>query len=424
MSQDVLTPDSQTLLLLCSTLGLPQGDKPLSTSEWNGIAASLTARSLRPGDLLGRGPLELCSDFGLEPRVAERAVRLLDRGGQLAFELERLTAKGIWAITRADGRYPRRWKSKLAKMAPVVVFGAGDWRGDNHRAMAIVGSRDVDADGLAFTRKLGWACAEARIRVISGGARGTDAEAVDACLAAGGQGVAILADSLEKALRKRELLTHIRSGALTLLTVVHPSTSFSVAAAMGRNKLIYCLSNWATVVASAAGSGGTWAGATENLARGWTPMFVRAVEGDGSGNAALLAQGAHPITSADIASADRLSAALGMTKTPGEAVAAAVVSEDAPSYEAESVDVESEAVTVQGSLTATPPVDAYELVAGTLLSYCATPRTVKDIESALHIVPAQAKAWLARAVQEQRLRKLARPVRYEAVASPLFREQP
>jgi predicted Rossmann fold nucleotide-binding protein DprA/Smf involved in DNA uptake len=44
---------------------------------------------------------------------------------------------------------------------------------------------------------------------------------------------------------------------------------------MERNKLIYALADWAIVVASAAGQGGTWTGALENLKAGWAPLFVR-----------------------------------------------------------------------------------------------------------------------------------------------------
>ena len=40
-------------------------------------------------------------------------------------------------------------------------------------------------------------------------------------------------------------------------------------AEIGRNRLIYCLADYAIVVASDAEKGGTWAGATEALKAGW-----------------------------------------------------------------------------------------------------------------------------------------------------------
>ena len=44
----------------------------------------------------------------------------------------------------------------------------------------------------------------------------------------------------------------------------------------------------AIVVASAAGEGGTWAGATENLSNDWVPLWVRAGDGVPAGNTELL----------------------------------------------------------------------------------------------------------------------------------------
>ena len=64
---------------------------------------------------------------------------------------------------------------------------------------------------------------------------------------------------------------------------------------MGRNKLVYALSDVAVVVASAAGSGGTWAGATEALSAGWVNVFVRRTATMTPGNAELLERGALPI---------------------------------------------------------------------------------------------------------------------------------
>jgi predicted Rossmann fold nucleotide-binding protein DprA/Smf involved in DNA uptake len=52
---------------------------------------------------------------------------------------------------------------------------------------------------------------------------------------------------------------------LCLVTPFSPNAGFSIGAAMGRNRLIYCLADYAIVVASDAESGGTWAGATEAL---------------------------------------------------------------------------------------------------------------------------------------------------------------
>jgi hypothetical protein len=70
----------------------------------------------------------------------------------------------------------------------------------------------------------------------------------------------------------------------------------------------------------------------------------------------------------------------------------------------------------------TSPRDAFEVVLPDLLLALAEPGTEKNIEQALGVVPAQAKAWLKRACEEGHVRKLGRPVRYVTAKHdyPLF----
>ena len=54
-----------------------------------------------------------------------------------------------------------------------------------------------------------------------------------------------------------------------------------------------CVNQQAHIGRVRAGTGGTWDGTTENLKRGWSPVFVNA---DGSESAeALIARGAVPV---------------------------------------------------------------------------------------------------------------------------------
>jgi predicted Rossmann fold nucleotide-binding protein DprA/Smf involved in DNA uptake len=79
---------------------------------------------------------------------------------------------------------------------------------------------------------------------------------------------------------------------LALVTPYAPNAGFSVGAAMGRNKLIYALADYALVIASEGGQGGTWAGATEALKGGWLPVFVFDGLQVPEGNRQLLQKGA------------------------------------------------------------------------------------------------------------------------------------
>ena len=302
MSVEALTADSKAVLLLCSTLALARSDatpKALSRTEWNELARTIASSEIkRPAGLFGMPAERLQQALGIDGSLADRVAMLLNRGGQLSIELARLESLGIWVVTRADATYPRQLKEKLKGHAPPVLFGAGNAAHLHTRGVAIVGSRNVDDDGAAFAAQLGARCAESELTVFSGGARGVDRAAADAALAAGGNAVAVVADSLEEAIRRRETRDQILKRSLTVVTPVHPSVPFSVATAMGRNKLIYALATWAVVVSSDAGAGGTWAGATENLRAGWTPLFVR--DAALPGNRELLANGAVAISATAI----------------------------------------------------------------------------------------------------------------------------
>ena len=291
-----LSDDSFALFLLCSHLGLPDEPdaKPLSAREWNQLEQKLAGNSFNIADLPGSSAAHINSTLQMNDGEAARLAWLLDRGGVMEQELERLAELGIWIITRFDEDYPPRFAERLKGAAPVLLYGAGSARLLNRRGLAVVGSRNIDQRGFALTGFIGSACAESKLTVYSGGARGVDKTAMGAALAAGGNAAGLLADSLEKAIRAADARTHIEEGQLALATPYSPHASFNVGMAMARNKLIYALSDFGLVIASDAEKGGTWAGAEEVLKAGWVPVF--AVEGPNvpDGNRLLIKRGAIP----------------------------------------------------------------------------------------------------------------------------------
>jgi predicted Rossmann fold nucleotide-binding protein DprA/Smf involved in DNA uptake len=142
--------------------------------------------------------------------------------------------------------------------------------------------------------------------VVSGGARGTDRLAMGAALEAGGVAFGVLADSLERTVRQPDLRQLLMDGQLVLLTPYAPTAGFSVGAAMGRNKVIYGLADFAVVVSSDYQTGGTWAGAAEALKAGWCPVFARDGAEVPKGNRELLKLGAVPLAEADLKTTDSL----------------------------------------------------------------------------------------------------------------------
>jgi predicted Rossmann fold nucleotide-binding protein DprA/Smf involved in DNA uptake len=303
---DYLNEDGLALLALCSAFGLPDSAEteavaPFKLAEWNQLSKGIAASPLqRPAALEGRKAGELARELSLVPDEAERVARLLDRAGRLALELENLFSRGMWVVTRVDEFYPTKLRDTLKHQAPTVLFGAGDIHLFRRAGIAVIGSRNLDEVGAAFAKEVGRRTVASGVPVVSGGARGTDRIAMDGALEAGGVALGALADSLEATVRKPDVRQLLLDGRLGLVTPYAPTAGFSVGAAMGRNKLIYGLANFAVVVSSEHQTGGTWAGAVEALKAGWCPVFVRDGEGVPKGNSELLKLGATALSAEEL----------------------------------------------------------------------------------------------------------------------------
>jgi DNA processing protein len=289
--QDMKTsPDSLALLLLCSQLGLEDAAlKALTLREWNPLARKLQTASLSPSSLLTNSMTELRSRLSLSSEEASRLEGLSGRVDELDRELDRLAFHGIYPLTRIDPDYPLRYRQRLKESAPTVLFYAGEKALLGQPGVAVVGSRRLDEVGQECALFVGNACGISGQVLYSGGAKGVDTLSMDAALEARGTAVAVLADSLEKAVRPHQ--DALRRGDLCLVTPYHPNAGFTVGGAMGRNRLIYCLADYAIVVASDVETGGTWAGATETLKNDWVPVFVLEHVKMPEGNKRLLQRG-------------------------------------------------------------------------------------------------------------------------------------
>ena len=183
-----------------------------------------------------------------------------------------------------------------------MLFYAGEKALLGQPGIAVVGSRHLDDAGQECAKFIGNACGLSGQVLYSGGARGVDTISMDAALEARGTAVGVLADSLERQVKSRK--DALSWGDLCLVTPYNPNAGFSVGAAMGRNRLIYTLADYAIVVASEAETGGTWAGATETLKNNWVPVFVLEHGAMPDGNKLLLQKGAlafpHPFKDAPV----------------------------------------------------------------------------------------------------------------------------
>lgn len=291
-----LLDDRLVPVLLCSSLGRQTGGSVavLGPVGWSDIEHRLRRADLSAGALLSMSAEELKTALELTDGQAARVLGLLRRAGPASIELERLADRGLWFMAAVDPDYPPRLRSSLGTAAPPVLFGAGERNllaADN---LAVVGSRDAPPDALSFAAELGRAAAAGGMAVTSGGARGVDQQALTASLAAGGTGIAIVAEQLERRVRDPFTRSAVSDGRLAIATPYAPGAGFTVRGAMGRNKIVYGLALAAVVVTAEAGQGGTWSGAVEALRRGIVPVFVRGPIDPGSHR--LVALGAHELT--------------------------------------------------------------------------------------------------------------------------------
>lgn len=294
---EALSPNTQAILLLTAPLISGRSRKTsglLSPGEYKKLARRLRELGGQPADLLaseGDGLLGECA------RVIDRArlERLLARGFLLSQAVEHWQARAIWVVSRADPEYPQRLKARLREDSPAVLYGCGDRRILESGGLAVVGSRHVDDALIEYTEGIGRLAASAGRTLVSGGARGIDQAAMRGALEAGGRVTGVLADRLERAVMNREHRRFLLEGRLVLVSPYDPQAGFNVGHAMQRNKSIYALADAALVVSAEENKGGTWAGATEQLAKlRLVPIYVRSTGAASSGLDALRERGARP----------------------------------------------------------------------------------------------------------------------------------
>ena len=279
-----LSQDAQAILLLTAPLfvGRSRGSvNPLALGAYNKVARHLHDADMRPAALLdseGRRELgQSWPELGTR-RNLEDVHRLLDRGFLLVQALEHWHTHAIWVVTRADEEYPRRLKRMRGK-APPVLYGCGERDHLDGGGLAVVGSRKVSEELIAYTESVGQLAAQADVSIVSGGARGVDQAAMRGSLEAGGHAIGVLGNGLERAALNRENREPLMDGRLTLVSAYDPAARFRAWQAMDRNKQIYALADAALVVNTDHGHGGTWAGATEQLRKfRYAPVYVRQTE--------------------------------------------------------------------------------------------------------------------------------------------------
>jgi predicted Rossmann fold nucleotide-binding protein DprA/Smf involved in DNA uptake len=396
-----LAPDTQAILLLCASFGQNRQvePKPLTLVEYNCLTKWLLENYMRPADLLEPTAKEQLQKITIGKLNSNRLLALLERGVMLSFAVEKWINQGLWVLGRSDADYPKRLKQRLRHSAPPILYGIGNIELLSMGGLAIVGSRDANEEIVGYTQRVGQKIAEQRMQLVSGGARGVDTEAMLSVLDTGGTAVGVLADSLTKAAVNSKYRNSIKEGRLTLLSTYDPDAGFNIGNAMGRNKYVYTLADYALVVSSSVGKGGTWAGAVEALKQKDIPVFVRLHPCVSEGNQQLFNMGAKPFPVEP------------WNNLLEEMLAIALSS-------VEPVETEIAMITPETGLDnchqqdQVSPKDIYEAVLPFILNHLQQPKDVKSLAECLDVKSSQMQDWLNRAVMEGKVIKINKPVTY------------
>lgn len=178
--------DEETRALL--TLHLLPGLGPRLTAALLGRFGSATKVVTATADELAQVPR-------LPRDLAERIAEAL-RNRDVESELELIEQHNVRLLRKGHDDFPTALGS--IPDPPTLLYVRGELRAEDQRAVAIVGSRSCTPYGRRMAERLAQGLVRAGYTVVSGLARGIDAVAHRAALAAGGRTLAVLAGGLAK----------------------------------------------------------------------------------------------------------------------------------------------------------------------------------------------------------------------------------
>ena len=257
-----MTGAERGYLLLCCHLGNPER-RPLSPAQFRKLARRVRSAEKAPNDR----ELEISdlTALGYSPADAAHILDLLSQDALLERYLQKAHKYDCVPLTRLTPGYPRRLLKALGDDAPGCIWARGDLSIMNRPGIALVGSRDLRPENGQFARQVGLEAARQGLTLISGNARGADRTAQNACLAAGGQVISIVADGLTD---------HVPVPNVLYLSEEGFDLDFSAQRALSRNRCIHALGTAAIAAQCSLQTGGTWDGSVKNLRFSWSPLYV------------------------------------------------------------------------------------------------------------------------------------------------------
>lgn len=165
-----------------------------------------------------------------------------------------LQERGIGFVSREDDAYPPKLKNIIN--APYGLYYLGKLPDKNKKSVAIVGARTRSAYGSQLAEKLAGALAQAGVEVISGMARGIDADGHRGALQAKGDTYAVLGCGVDVCYpRSNRYLYEQIPGQGGILSEYPPGMAPLPALFPQRNRIISGLSDYIVVIEARQKSG-------------------------------------------------------------------------------------------------------------------------------------------------------------------------
>jgi DNA processing protein len=229
----------------------------------------------------------------LSSAKAEQILAVNEKMDQIENLMLRLDDLGVNMLTIADEDYPTLLRQ--VKNPPPIVYLYGRILEQDEKSIAIVGSRNASEKGLQIARGFGKRLAERGYTIISGYAKGIDTESHLGALDGNGRTIMVLSTGMmhfklrDAGFESYEFLK--QNGAV--ISEMFPTESWTVGAAMARNRLVVGLSKAVLVVECGLKSGTMNAAhVAQQMNR---PLFVLKYQNIGEhvlGNEKLLESGA------------------------------------------------------------------------------------------------------------------------------------
>lgn len=287
-----MNENSKAIIILCSHICSGENINPLEPKEWSKLAKLMLENNIEPFQLLSLNE-EIISKLQLDNKTILRITNLVKRSASITFEINKYENMGIKIVTRADSNYPSIIKKKLKNDSPPILYYCGNLEILNKELVGFVGSRIIDDKDKKTVEKLVKNVINKGYGIVSGGAKGIDEISSKFALEHGGYVVEFLADSILKKIKNKTVMKNIRENKLLICSLMKPDAGFNVGIAMMRNKYIYTSSIGTVVIKTDLKKGGTWAGATENIRKKYSPICC--LDSDNLGNQELIKLGASKI---------------------------------------------------------------------------------------------------------------------------------